>query len=88
MIIGRAMEQMCRAVVRRLDEYLDGELNPLEMSLIRMHLHLCERCGPRYQFEKALLASIRRKSASLTAPQKLGERINQAIGEYSHQRNR
>lgn len=46
----------CGQVMERLYEYIDGELDdPDLVARIRAHLELCQRCYPRYRFEKAFL---------------------------------
>ena len=76
---GAAMERMCREVVRRIAEYMDGELPFFQTELIRLHLRMCERCGPRYRFEKALMEEIRRKTATLKAPAPFVDRVARLV---------
>ena len=51
----------CEAVVRRLDDYVDRELAPHEMQLMREHLETCAACAKEYAFAEATLRTIKAK---------------------------
>ena len=51
----------CEEVFRRLDDYLDGELDPGEVPHFEQHLAECEMCAREYRFEASVLAGIRKK---------------------------
>lgn len=48
----------CRAVIRVLWDYIDGELPLDEVEAMRSHLALCKRCYPQYAFEIAFLEKL------------------------------
>jgi mycothiol system anti-sigma-R factor len=48
----------CRSAMMQLYDYLDGELTPERMALIRTHLDDCGPCFAHAQFERDLLAII------------------------------
>jgi mycothiol system anti-sigma-R factor len=57
----------CQHVMKRLWEYLDGELPSSEVPALREHLAECARCYPQYRFQLAFLAVVARAGAA-TAP--------------------
>lgn len=48
----------CRAVIRVLWDYIDGELPRSEVEAVRHHLAMCKRCYPQYAFEIAFLERV------------------------------
>lgn len=50
----------CPEVVRRLWEYLDGELAAEEAGAVRLHLESCSRCRPACQCDRAFLLLLTR----------------------------
>ena len=69
----------CEEVFRRLDDYLDRNLTPDEIRLVREHLEICEICAAELRFEESVLRQVRDKAQRLAAPAKLLERITRAI---------
>lgn len=69
----------CEATFKRLDDYLDGELGPEEIRLIRAHLNECEECAPEFAFEEVLLDEIRQKINSVEMPSDLRARVSQLL---------
>jgi len=65
----------CEDAFRRLDDYLDRELSPREVDLVREHLELCAACASEYQFEEGVIRQVREKLARLPAPEGLLSRI-------------
>lgn len=54
----------CEEAIRRLAEYLDGELAGREASEVERHLETCRSCWSRAEFERRLrdrLADLRRE---------------------------
>ena len=47
------MDEGCRKLFERMSEYLDGEIDPVELADIESHLHACNHC-------EACLAALRR----------------------------
>ncbi len=50
----------CQAVMRRLWDYLDGELSTENVVAIEAHLEMCGRCYPQYEFERDFLDQVGR----------------------------
>jgi anti-sigma factor (TIGR02949 family) len=49
----------CRAAVTQLWDYLDQELTPDRLEMVRRHLESCERCLPHHDFGKRFLAALK-----------------------------
>lgn len=81
----KIMDLACEMVAKRLQEYLDGELQPWTRMLIRMHLKVCARCSHRCQFYQALADGLRRKADEMRPPEILRVRLLSIIrpGENS-----
>ena len=65
----------CEEIVRRLDDYLDRELDESEMAVVRKHLNACEVCANGFEFEDTVLSAIRNKLQDATLPDGLKGRI-------------
>jgi anti-sigma factor (TIGR02949 family) len=71
----------CEEVFRRLDDYLDRELSPEEMRLVREHLDVCAVCTAEYRFEREVLDEVKHKLRRLTAPPGLLDKVKTAISK-------
>ncbi len=61
MIVPRDDVASCMQVLRRLDAYLDGQLEDRTMARrIAAHLDVCERCGMKAETITALKSALRR----------------------------
>lgn len=69
----------CEDAFRRLDDYLDRELSPLETERVREHLELCAACASEYQFEEGVIRQVREKLARIPAPEGLLGRISSSL---------
>jgi len=58
----------CGAVMERLWAFLDGELEPGDHDQVREHLHMCERCFPRYDFQRAYFRMMWRLASEPLSP--------------------
>jgi mycothiol system anti-sigma-R factor len=74
----------CEEMFRRLDEYVDRELNEVEAAMVREHLETCAVCAAEYAFEASMLRSVREKLNHIAAPpdlmRKISARLAQAEG--------
>jgi anti-sigma factor (TIGR02949 family) len=68
----------CDQVIRRLWDYVDGELDPESAAALRAHLDMCSRCLPQYDFQKAYRAFALRTSSQVVPPH-LRRRVFEAI---------
>jgi len=74
----------CEEAFRRLDDYLDRELSPEEMRLVREHLEACAFCAAEFGFEARLLDELRPKLRRIGAPHDLIERVSRALESARH----
>ncbi len=65
----------CEEVFARLDDYLDRELTPDELHLVRVHMETCAACAAEYRFEQGVLLGVRQKLQRLAVPEGLMARI-------------
>jgi mycothiol system anti-sigma-R factor len=65
----------CRSAMMQLYDYLDAELSPERMALIRAHLEECRPCYAHAQFERDLLTIISGGWEGVAASQALRQRI-------------
>ncbi len=52
----------CEEAMARLWEFLDGELEDVEEAAVRKHLEVCNRCYPKYDFQRAYFEYMQRTS--------------------------
>ena len=69
----------CEGAMRRLWEYLDGELTAESRDAVRAHLAGCAACYGHYDFERAFLAALCDAEGSRRAPERLHERVLLAL---------
>ena len=71
----------CRTVIRRLWEYLDGELPRGEADAIRAHVAECAHCNPQYKFQLRFLNALLRAHAQREVPRsEFVSRLRDALG--------
>ena len=66
----------CEDVFRRLDDYLDRELDEREMRLVREHLETCAVCASQDVFEGSMIRGLREKLKRIDAPKGLLAKID------------
>lgn len=81
----------CKQALRRMDDYLAGEVSPREARWVRAHLAICHACSEHFAFEHAFTLALRdklRKAQHLdhaephalgSAPPDLAARVAQAL---------
>jgi anti-sigma factor (TIGR02949 family) len=69
----------CEEAFRRLDDYLDRELTPEEMRMVREHLETCEACATEFAFEENVVQHVRSKLHRINAPLALRDKIAQLL---------
>ncbi len=66
----------CEEAVKRLNEYLDQELNEVERVVVLKHLEICRPCLRRFTFERTLVISLRQKISVLCVPPTLKAKLH------------
>lgn len=69
----------CEETFRRLDDYLDRELAPAEMALVREHLETCAGCAREFNFEASVLDGLKAKLRKIDIDRDVLARITAAI---------
>lgn len=65
----------CATAAQYLYDLLDEELTPDLEAKVRSHLEQCERCFPRYTFEKNFKRFLSARTSTRGAPDDLKRRI-------------
>jgi anti-sigma factor (TIGR02949 family) len=65
----------CHEALRRLDDYLDRELSPLEMQRVDQHLRICRYCSRHFAFEARFMEEMKSKLTRLSVPSSLQSKI-------------
>ena len=69
----------CEEALARLLEFVDGELPPDEEAAVKKHLEICDRCYPRYNFQRAYVEFTRRLGNQEKAAPDLRRRLFVAL---------
>ena len=62
----------CEQTVRRLWDYLDGELSTADFAAVDAHLAHCDRCPPHFAFERRFLQAVRDARANIATLDRVG----------------
>lgn len=65
----------CEQVLEMVWGYLDGEIDEERYVGIHMHIEKCGECGPRYEFQRKLMALVERKCKEGPIPSNLKQRL-------------
>ena len=60
----------CQQTVRRLWDYLDGQLETIDLRAVDAHLAHCEKCPPHFVFEHRFLQAVRASRAATVTPER------------------
>ena len=77
--MGHVNRLTCEEIFRRLDDYLDRELNADEMRLVKEHLDTCAQCAREHAFDRQLLDDVRAKLQRFDVPADLRRRVGKAL---------
>jgi anti-sigma factor (TIGR02949 family) len=69
----------CEQVFKRLDDYIDQELTPGEMQMIREHLEICAWCAQTFEFQASVLDALQERIQRIPAPIDLRDRVAGAL---------
>lgn len=65
----------CEEALKRLDDYVDRELNPDEVEEVTTHLQACEGCSQHFLFEQRIVEEVRTKLVRLDIPSDLRQKV-------------
>jgi anti-sigma factor (TIGR02949 family) len=65
----------CEEAFRRLNDFLDRRLTPVEMRIIAEHLEVCAWCAREFNFETSVLHGVKQRLRHIDAPPDLVTRI-------------
>ena len=71
MSCGNHHDTDCSEVLRKVYEYLDGEMGPGDCDRIRQHLDECGPCLAEYDIDRVLKALVHRSCGWEPAPTQL-----------------
>lgn len=74
-------EMDCEHVLEMVWGYLDGEVSEEEYLGIQVHISKCADCGPRYQFQRKLMALVEQKCREGPIPSALKQRLFKLLEE-------
>ncbi|MDR3688081.1 MAG: zf-HC2 domain-containing protein [Fimbriimonas sp.] len=74
------MNLNCEETYKRMQDYLDRELSPREMALVKDHLDSCGICSEEFEFELRVLRKIGRTLSDTEIPSDLVERVFASLG--------
>lgn len=69
----------CQEAYARLADFVDRELSPEEMALVKLHLDDCAGCVQEFRFEEGMLQCIRERLTRVAIPPDLTRRILGAL---------
>ena len=69
----------CEEAFRRLDDFIDRQLNPEEMRLVQGHLAVCAKCSREFTFETSVIKGVRDRLSRIDVPPNLLARIASSL---------
>ena len=78
---GGAPAISCEDALRRVHEFLDGELPGAPLEEIQAHFDACSRCYPHLRFERSFREAVRRAASRDLAPPELRDRLFRLLAE-------
>lgn len=71
----------CESAVRKLWDYLDGELDERRMNEVRYHLETCQACLPHADFGQRFLAALRDARTRRLMPPAVRSQVMSALSQ-------
>ncbi len=78
---GKPREISCEEALRRVHEFIDGELEDVSTAEVQAHFEQCQRCYPHLRLEQAFREAMRRACADEKAPDGLRDRLEKMLAE-------
>jgi anti-sigma factor RsiW len=75
----------CEEVIKLMDGYMDGELDPITSQAVEQHLQDCGRCEQAYKTHGSLIRAIGNATPYFKAPVELRERIQSSLRKETAQ---
>lgn len=69
----------CEEAFRRLDDFIDRQLNAEEMRVVQEHLDVCAQCTREFNFELSVINGVRGRLSRIAAPPDLLSRIASSL---------
>lgn len=70
-----ASEIGCHEALERINEFLDGELDPADAPAVEAHFQVCSRCYPHLKLERGFRSRVQSALAQPEVPQELRDRV-------------
>jgi anti-sigma factor (TIGR02949 family) len=74
-------ETECHRAMRRLFDFLDGELTTADDAAIRAHLDGCRQCFAHAEFERAMLGALSQQRDGAPLPDTTRARVMALLAE-------
>ncbi|MEP7382048.1 MAG: zf-HC2 domain-containing protein [Gemmatimonadota bacterium] len=65
----------CRSAMQQLWDYVDGELTPERMQLVRRHLTECAHCHPHEEFAQRFIAVLKATREERRCPNEVRAKV-------------
>ncbi|UCG76519.1 MAG: zf-HC2 domain-containing protein [Gemmatimonadota bacterium] len=78
---AESRELSCEEAAKRVFEFLDGELPPVDAEKVRHHVEVCRRCYPYFNFERFFLDYVRERGLKPRRSRDLEERLRRLLEE-------
>jgi anti-sigma factor (TIGR02949 family) len=69
----------CKDALKRVHEFLDGELEDVSRADVEAHFDVCKGCYPHLRLERRFRAAMQRACATETASLELRARVLQVV---------
>jgi anti-sigma factor (TIGR02949 family) len=71
----------CEEALARIQEFLDGELDPAQSHNVDEHFQVCTRCYPHLKLEQEFRKKVQVALREQEVPQGLRERVLEALDQ-------
>jgi RNA polymerase sigma-70 factor, ECF subfamily len=72
--------ELCAMAFAHIDDYIDRELTPDEMKMVREHLEFCALCSTEFSYEAHLIDGIRDKLRRIDVPPSVRTNLARRLG--------
>ena len=75
----------CDVALARVNEFLDGELDPSEAESVETHFEVCTRCYPHLKLERQFRAKVQEALRKPEVPEGLRGRVLELLAQEGGQ---